>query len=637
MKRLLIILFVFTTGVVNAQQETDSVRLLSEVKVQDKRLKTYATGNKLIQINPEVIKNQSYSSFTDLLTRNTSVNIRSYGVSGLSTISFRGSGSNHSAILWEGINLQSPSNGSLDLTLLPVSFVDNVTLQFGGGSTLFGSGALGGAIHIAGSQPEFDNRSTKISLSQQLGSFGNQYTGVNLKYSGKDYEVKLRVFTKKADNDFSFDNRFTLQREKQENADLKQSGVMLEVAYRLKDNHTVQAKYWLQDNLINISKVASAGAPSFATQADYFHRGLILWEMDKGKDAFNMKSAFVLHELIYDNKVNILSNSLTKAWTNEASWDHQFSKYWQLQTGVNHTYESGESDGYGTLIPDRHRTALFTALKGLINNKLETTLALREAYNVGQWSPFLPSLGLHYQPDPKYGIKGKIARSYRIPTFNDLYWATGGNPILLPEKGVNIELGSEQIYELGKVELQNELTIFSNYIHNWIQWIPGSVGIWSPNNVQEVWSRGVEATSQALISLNSESLLRLNGSYQHTNTTKEKTKTQAGQNELGKQLIYVPYHQGNLSLLWNKKLSTIGTKINYTGSQFTTGDNDSKRALDQYTIIDISASQNFSIRNEHSLMIGMEIKNLGNKSYEVRANYPMPGRSFNVNINYQFN
>ena len=81
--------------------------------------------------------------------------IKSYGLGSLATTSFRGGSASHTAILWNGFNLGSPMNGQLDLSLVPVSLANNVSIQYGGAGALWGSGAVGGAI-LLNSEPEFD-------------------------------------------------------------------------------------------------------------------------------------------------------------------------------------------------------------------------------------------------------------------------------------------------------------------------------------------------------------------------------------------------------------------------------------------------------------------------------------------------
>jgi iron complex outermembrane receptor protein len=634
MRQLLFILFVFTINAGFAQK-LDSVRLLSAVTIQDQRLEVYDTGGKVETLEGISIQQQSFTNLSDFLRRNSAINLRSYGLGGLSTISFRGTGSSQSVVQWEGINLQSPSNGSLDLSLVPVSFVDKVILQYGGGSAQFGSAVMGGVVHLSTRNIEL-NTPMSVSFYQQLGSFGSSYTGLNLSHSGINYAFKLRGFRKSADNDFEFFNEFIQRKETQDNGGIDQEGLMAEVFYKFNENQNVTAKYWVQDNLIDLPKVKSQGLASVANQNDLFHRGTLQWRLQKNNFLINAKIAYVWHQLVYADAIkNINSHNLTKTLISEVTADYRLKPLWKIQSGVNLTKEVGEADGYRNFVPIRHRIAMFSSLKGLLFDKLETTISIRESYNNQDWSPFLPSLGLNYQFNQHYSLKAKVARSYRVPTFNDLYWWRGGNPDLRPERGTSIEFGSQQSYQIEGFSIENEVTIYSNYVHDWILWTPIEGYAWSPDNVQEVWSKGIEFDSKVKFRLTEKIRVHTSISYQLTDTRVEAIFDEKV-NTLNKQMILTPIHSGSLGFNISRKSTAIGIDGNYTGKQFT-DDNSIRGTLEDYLIWDMLVSQEVNIANKHKLLASFDLKNIFDHRYDVRKGYPMPGRNFNVSINYQFN
>ena len=635
MKQILIVLFVTVTVVGYAQDYQDSVRTLSEIQIIDQRLTEYTTGTKVVEIDESYIKQHAHANLTDILRRNSSINIRSYGLNGLSTISFRGAGSNQSTVLWEGINLQSSTNGSLDLSLIPMSFVDKVTLQHGGGSSLFGSGAIGGTVHLSGSQHEL-NKPISASLYQQIGSFGSTYTGLNLVHSGKNYSVKIRGFRKNADNDFKFFNEFSQKWESQDNAEISQEGVMLEGYYKVK-KHQFVTKYWLQDNLVYLPKTKSQGLGSLAFQKDKFHRGTMQWHMTNGKFDINIKTAYIWHHLIYhDAQLNIESNNLTKSSISEGMLDYNLDRLWKLQIGTNYTIEKAEVDGYRGFMPQRNRLAIFSSLKGLLFDKLETTLSLRESYIDQDWSPFLPSLGIQYQMRRHVSVKAKVSKSYRIPTFNDLYWWQGGNPDLRPERGTSIEMGIEHFLETEKRSIKNEITIFSNYVHDWILWAPVDNYAWSPKNIQEVWSKGIEFESRTGFRLSDKVQMEASVNYQLTDTRVQATFDAKG-STLNQQMILTPLHKANLAINFSTKQINAGIQGSYTGEQYTDDNNSNRGTLEPFLIWDIFMSKEINITNEQVLSLGVDLKNVFDHQYDVRNGYPMPGRNFSVSLKYEFN
>ena len=83
-------------------------------------------------------------------------------------------------------------------------------------------------------------------------------------------------------------------------------------------------------------------------------------------------------------------------------------------------------------------------------------------------SPFLFSLGSSYIFNSFYNLKVNFSRNFRIPTFNDLYWETGGNPDLKPESSYQAEVGNVFTYK--KFTLSE--TVYFIKIDDLIRWVP---------------------------------------------------------------------------------------------------------------------------------------------------------------------
>jgi iron complex outermembrane receptor protein len=146
-----------------AQQ--DSVHLIDQVLIQaEVRTIHLHQGLKHESIDSTTLANSLNLSAAEILNRMSSVYIKSYGGSGLASSSFRGGSANHTAILWNGFNLQSPVTGMMDLSLIPAGLFNSMSLQYGGKSAVWGSGAVGGAIHLR-SQADFNTgTSAKVCL-----------------------------------------------------------------------------------------------------------------------------------------------------------------------------------------------------------------------------------------------------------------------------------------------------------------------------------------------------------------------------------------------------------------------------------------------------------------------------------------
>ena len=103
--------------------------------------------------------------------------------------------------------------------------------------------------------------------------------------------------------------------------------------------------------------------------------------------------------------------------------------------------------------------------------------------------PIVYGVGSQYKVSKQIGLRTNVSKNYRFPTLNDLYWEIGGNPSLLPEESLSYEAG----IDLNRGEnFKLNMGVFVNEITNQIQWLPGFNGVWSPRNIGEVKTKGVE-------------------------------------------------------------------------------------------------------------------------------------------------
>jgi vitamin B12 transporter len=114
---------------------------LKEVRVVSERLHDYAVGATVVSPDSGMIKLHRNSSLSSLLANTSGLSVKTYGAGGLASVSIRGGSTDHTAVMWNGLNIQSPMNGGVNLSVMPVHFFNNVEVQHGGAGTLFGSGA----------------------------------------------------------------------------------------------------------------------------------------------------------------------------------------------------------------------------------------------------------------------------------------------------------------------------------------------------------------------------------------------------------------------------------------------------------------------------------------------------------------
>jgi iron complex outermembrane receptor protein len=220
---------------------------------------------------------------------------------------------------------------------------------------------------------------------------------------------------------------------------------------------------------------------------------------------------------------------------------------------------------------------------------------------------------------------------FRYPTLNDLYWNPGGNPSLKPEKGFSEEGSILWNYPTGKFSFSFTGTLFNRNINNWIMWLPGKNGIWSPQNVPSVWSRGGETNSEVVYTN-----IKFKASFNMITNYVVSTRTQSNSendNSVDKQLPYVPMYSGSGIFTLQTHGVTLRAVYSYTGYRYLSSDN--YDYLSPYHLLDLRIA--YTLPTKKMLVnIFAEGSNLLNENYFSVSQYPMPLRNFKVGLIFQY-
>ncbi|MCK4639420.1 MAG: Plug domain-containing protein, partial [Bacteroidales bacterium] len=138
----------FSIQLHSQSNKIDTVYQLSEVNISAGRLNDFSTGLNITNIDSVVIERHRTSSLSKLLAEQTPLYIKSYGQGSLATISFRGTSASQTGFFWNGFAIDPPNIAIVDLSLIPVFFFGSIKIQNGGTSSLYGSGNIGGSIHL---------------------------------------------------------------------------------------------------------------------------------------------------------------------------------------------------------------------------------------------------------------------------------------------------------------------------------------------------------------------------------------------------------------------------------------------------------------------------------------------------------
>jgi len=590
--------------------------ILPEVTLVENKLSFENTGSKIKNFNH--LRNLVFPSdnIGDFLQFNSSFYIKKYGA--LATSSFRGTSSSHTLILWEGIPLNSLSTGVFDFNLINSYSFDNLSIVKGGLSSLFGSGALGATLYLKEDLNFIKKQIFTYSLD--VNNSGLNSNNISLNYSN-DYFASSIYFRSTTDkNNFLFVNtsRPNNPIDTNSHALILSKEFKSNFAYKLNKKNFLNSSLWISKYDREIP-VLMTNSFSNAKQYDDSYRYLINYSHKNSFVVFNFKNSLIIEDFVYTD-TDLYSSYINKSFYSRLNVYKSLAKStFELEFTFNNNYVNSSS----LISQNITENNFFSFIKyKYLNKKLTINSCLRHELRKDLKVPIIPSLSAIYKLN-KFNFSFLINRNFRVPTFNDKYWASSGslgNVNLLSEESINYEFSISR----SRNKLNYDLTFFSQNVDNWITWLPLQNGIWMPENIKNVWSRGLELNSY--MSINK---LLFNLNYSFTKTTNQ-TPINNLDNSFGKQLRYVPLNKCNFSIKYQMKDFELIYSVLYNGQVYTVSDQ--SNFLDDYLL------NNFLIkylkpkaRFEYSL----KVINLFNNSYQSYENYPNPRREILLNIQFK--
>ncbi|OFY48277.1 MAG: hypothetical protein A2W85_13975 [Bacteroidetes bacterium GWF2_41_31] len=573
----------------------------------------------------------SQQDLGELLAALTPLYIKSYGRGTLSTVSFRGSGSTHTQVLWEGFQLNSPMLGQVDFSQVPMAFFTDVDLLFGGASLEKSGGALGGSVNLSSNfiTGEIDKT---IQLEQTVGSFNTYLTSLGIHLKRGKVSSFTKIIRQTSDNDFVYFNNSMLPSEsmKQQNAGFENVGFLQKFSIQLKDNQQLYLMSWNQWSdrdlppiMTNVFKLQEE------YQTDMTSRTILGWKKSGKRVALQVKGAYFFENYHYYLKTisqDIDSKNLINSGFVKADVIVELGKGFLMTTGVELEHQSVNSLNYSGL-KTRNRVLAMAVVEKTFFNRLALKLLLREEYSDDSFLPLLPYFGASYKPFEKEEIfiRFNVSQNYKRPTLNELYFYPVGNINLLPEKAFELEAGIDFKHDLWAGQsISIGITGYHSSISDWILWLPGDFEYWVPANIPEVVSQGLEASLNWQANVHN---WKLGTSFQYAFTQ----STDQSQNEV--QLPYIPVHQGNGFISLGYQPYFVRWNVSYTGERATTLDTQKNfsNLLPGYWLNHITVGRTFQIR-KLDLETRIKMYNVFDVDYQAVVYRAMPGRYADLTV-----
>ncbi|WP_317898269.1 TonB-dependent receptor plug domain-containing protein [Aurantibacillus circumpalustris] len=614
----------FITSSICYAQDTIS---LNDVEISAKKIDLSQIGKKLEKTDTVVKEQFKYSSVADILNYNSSIFIKNYGPGSIATTALRGGNASQTAVLWNGFNLQNAMLGQSDLSLMPSILFESIGVEYGGSSSLWGSGAMGGSIHLNNAL-RF-NQGLSCAINVGVASFGTLNSSASVLLSKRSFASSTKVYLNRSQNNFNYKD--TLDKENQikhlRNSEFNFKGLMQEFKFLINSKQIISVNAWLSDNQRHLPNYPN-NISSKTYQRDNGIRITASWSYMVTKFKSLLRAGYFVDNINYtDSLINLFSKSSVKTTMFENENYFMAHKNYHLNVAINILSSSANTENYSAAKTLSRASLLIGNKFMFFKDRLISYVSARVEYFSAGTLPFTGNVSLEYKLTKHITAKINTAKVYRQPTLNELYWLPGGNPNLKPEEGYTYEGEINYTKQIKQFTFFVSGSAYNRKIDNWILWVPGAGGNPSPLNIQKVWSRGTE-TSWKFNYRKNKFRMGTGVITAYVLSTVE-SNSQQNDNTVNKQLIYTPRYTVN----GNIALGYAGTDLifyhQYAGYRFTTSDN--LNWLNPYHTSSLRLTNKLMLK-EVDLTVFAACNNLFNSDYTVLAGRPMPLRSYELGI-----
>ncbi len=630
MKNIGLCLVCIAVSAICFAQVSDSL-VYPEVTVTEQRIEE-AIGSSVSETDTLLYKLLQSKGLTQVLETESFISTRSYNPGGTAIFSVRGSGPQHTQVVWEGIPINDPMLGLTDLSTISLSGISGVRVLYGGAGLTNNSGGIGGTIELLSTKPRTKD-GVDVKLNGSAGSFGTYGVSLQLRNRYKKLFGNTSVEYQTSQNNFKFRNLATIAQEDKllKHASVKRIGFSKSLGLNINQRNTLSATVYYSQ----VSKELPPSMLMVASIETLFDRDIwssLKWRRIGKKSVISVTASYIYGNQQYFDNNEYTYHHLYQANKNLMRYKLDLGHNLHLEAGGDVFTENAKSDSSYRSKPHwRYWQAAFASLKYVPKKWVAAQILVREDVIDGNFSPVQGLVGVEVKPTNWFSIKGNVSRNFRAATLNDLYWVPGGNPDLKSETGFSWEGGLAFRTGIKTFRFGFDATYFQSEIDNWIIWLPQG-NVWTPQNKRAVSSKGIETKLEASLTI-SKFLFKLNGAYTWV-SSKVTESASASDASVGNQLIYVPLHQAkaHFSVHFAKLFLLYGHQ--YIGLRYTTSDN--KSSLPAFQLSYVSLGYEYTIK-KHTVGINFTVDNLLNADYQSIAWRPMPGRSFLINLNYQFN
>lgn len=640
--------------------ETDTVHAIEDVTVVGKKGRDIIPGQSL---RGERLQGLNTVNVADALRFFSGMQVKDYGgIGGIKTVNIRSMGSQHLGIYYDGVELGNAQNGQVDLGQYSMDNVGEITVYNGQRSGIFQTASdfgTAGTVYITTRRPWFDEGETDhFRIKTKYGSSDMlQLSGVWEHRLSDRITSSVTIGTLTSSGKYSF-------RYRRRNYD----GTIAYDTTAVRQNGDVQAVR-SEANIYGQIRGGSWGAKLYTYHSTRGIPGAIVnnvwrrgerqgdsntflqgwWQRNvSGKYSMRVLAKLASYRTHYTNRdttTQMTDNryrqremyvstshmvELCSGWNISACYDFRWSHLWSDMSPCYYPTRLHNLISVATAADLRRVKMQGSILLNIVDDKL------KHAPDPSMLTRWVPAFFICYYPlsSTDLSLRAFAKRSFRMPTFNDLYYADIGNSALKPETATQLNIGMlyEKQYDRRALQsLRIQADVYHNIITDKITAYPkGQQFRWTMMNLGKVRITGADISADACMRIGADAdvTMRLQYTYQDARDVTDKATSYYND-----QIAYIPHHSGSatLGLKWGKW--TANYSFIYTGERYSQQENIIYNHLQPWYTSDLNIMRHMQL-GKNRMRITLEINNLFSQDYDVILNYPMPKRNYAVSLDF---
>ena len=590
----LFLLLIFNISV--SQQDTTNLKevIVSTSKLEIPFSKNFRT---VTVISSNYIKNSPATNVSDLLQEITGIDVRRRGVGGIQgDLYIRGGGFDQTLLLVDGMKMDDVQTGHHTLNMiLPLYLIERIEIIKGPAARIFGQNAFNGAINIVtkdviGEIGKADFRVNEISY----GSFEQKNISASTKIITSKVKTLISYSGNRSDGyrhntDFKKNNYFV-------KSSIKSNGFPVDIIASFSENKFGANGFYASPSATEQYEETQASLIGLSTSIKsekFIISPKLYWRRGQDEYIYIRDNPSVYRNL---HKTNKVSAELSGSY---------FSNSGVTGFGIDLSTVNISSNNLGE--HDRNTvSAYIDHTFKLFDEKLVVSPGISASYFSDMSFHSFPGIDLGYNLNSSFKLYSNIGKTYRIPTYTDLYYSdrtTVGNENLNPESAISTELGFK--YDTSNLKITGAL--FNREAKNIIDYVKENENdLWSAVNIGSLKTTGFELDFRYNFK---------NQNYFNLGYTNIKDNNYVTNINFSKYSLNSFKHQLvsklNLSYLKNISHSIV------------------------YKYLERSDNSNYSVLDSKIIYkkgLFIYVNNLLNAAYSETNLVPMPGRNFLVGI-----